>query len=856
MRLEVGSGCFLVPNGGDPVPISAWAERAALLVVLAAPRENHLARTVEHELRYVGLEPGGKTIVRALGRLHEKGLLSVEDDERKIFALRTDVELRGEAGLFQRTIEAKTGQKAGAHLRRLIERANRTLVPLSGGSPAANAAPPDWEAHYAEVRHDLDQPPYMHDQGRVRDLYVELRAAEVDAATAITADGTLDYSLLLTRAVGIHELLDAWQGKAVVVQGNPGAGKSTVGKVHALRAVERGGRGLFVPLLALAPPRDLAPLSAADAFQAHLAEKGVRLPLEGAADVTVVLDGLDEVSIRDQDDQRWTLTLVDFGLRLAREFGMSVVFTGRHEVVQFVGSRVPNLPRFELLPLYVPFSRDLRQADPDALVSANDDLRERWWEGFRAVRGIEAPFPDAFKSGALERLSCEPLMLSMLSAIWLADRDLSRLASRAEVFRTATRMVLSRDYDRMQRHKPLVNTGLLGEYDAGSFHRILGLAAYSAWPNGGRFFALRQVRALCAERGLSRPYELLVQAAESGRPSALLLFYFRPTDLTRRDDGNVEFTHKSFSDYYAVGYLVEALRERAGAGLTFTGWCATFGAAELTSAHLEFFEDAFAALPADEARRVTRALIDLWNVWERVGLSALVVDLTDTDPQVLFNRGQRAARNLATLILLGWPDDPRDQGWPGSAPVLLDLLRSPSSGDGLRRLLKRIRLSETSLEGANLSYTTLDGSVVEGGSFVDAWLTFASLADATLDHCAFERASARSSSWSRATIQRCRFGDAQLSRTDFLEATIRNSSMMGADLREANFTLAKLTNVSFFGADLRGASLAHAELRGVDFDQALADEAMLDESLDAEGTRTTLRDLGWSLVEGLMLGPS
>ena len=249
---------------------------------------------------------------------------------------------------------------------------------------------------------------------------------------------------------------------------------------------------------------------------------------------------------------------------------------------------------------------------------------------------------------------------------------------------------------------------------------------------------------------------------------------------------------------------------------------------------------------------IREKLEEIWATWDRVELSGLVVDLSSEDPQVLINRARRAVRNLAVLIILSIQGVPHQRHWPNSAPTLVGLLRTPSTSDQLRRILKRTWFSQTSFEGANLSYTTLDSCHIHGSNLTDSWLMFTSFADGKIDHSDFSRASGRSSTWSRARVSNCQFADAQLARADFHKSDVANSTFLGADLRDVGLTHSILANVSFFGADLRGATFEGAEVSAVDLDQAKADERMLDEEVLDSGTITSFRQLGWSLVDGVL----
>ena len=129
-----------------------------------------------------------------------------------------------------------------------------------------------------------------------------------------------------------------------------------------------------------------------------------------------------------------------------------------------------------------------------------------------------------------------------------------------------------------------------------------------------------------------------------------------------------------------------------------------------------------------------------------------------------------------------------------------------SPGDsGIRTYLRRVRLENASLEGADLSHAdlrnaNLSGALLEGADLSSAWLEDADLPGARLAEA----------NLSGATLTRSNLADANLRG-----ANLSGANLIRSNLANANLVGANLTNVDLLNADLTNAQLNYANISGV-----------------------------------------
>lgn len=155
--------------------------------------------------------------------------------------------------------------------------------------------------------------------------------------------------------------------------------------------------------------------------------------------------------------------------------------------------------------------------------------------------------------------------------------------------------------------------------------------------------------------------------------------------------------------------------------------------------------------------------------------------------------------------------------------------RSPEAthriAGNIRRLnrggvIKKLRLTEAFLQGANLAGAKLTesdlwGADLEGAMLRDAHLDRANLAGANLQRANLERANLLEADLRGAQLQ-----EADLERAVLDKADLRGATLTNADLQYASMQGTTLERTSLVGANLRGATLEAAHLAGIDLTDA------------------------------------
>jgi len=129
------------------------------------------------------------------------------------------------------------------------------------------------------------------------------------------------------------------------------------------------------------------------------------------------------------------------------------------------------------------------------------------------------------------------------------------------------------------------------------------------------------------------------------------------------------------------------------------------------------------------------------------------------------------------------------------------------------------RLSEASLQGANLrranlSDTILVGANLSGACLSEAYLYDASLSSANLHGAALDDTHLNGAQLIGADLREANLNGAILSDAQLIRANLCGADFDGATLRNAYLTGANLRQASLNGADLSGAFLIRADLEG------------------------------------------
>ncbi|MGF1524980.1 MAG: pentapeptide repeat-containing protein [Leptolyngbyaceae cyanobacterium] len=127
-----------------------------------------------------------------------------------------------------------------------------------------------------------------------------------------------------------------------------------------------------------------------------------------------------------------------------------------------------------------------------------------------------------------------------------------------------------------------------------------------------------------------------------------------------------------------------------------------------------------------------------------------------------------------------------------------------------KTLLERYELGERKFQdvivhSADGFECNLQGVDLDGSTFVDAYLPYSNLSQASLR---------------RMTLKAGNLGDAKLFSTILIDGDLAGTNLSRVDLRYAVLTGANLQSVDLTGADLRGADLTGADLTGATLSRA------------------------------------
>ncbi len=184
------------------------------------------------------------------------------------------------------------------------------------------------------------------------------------------------------------------------------------------------------------------------------------------------------------------------------------------------------------------------------------------------------------------------------------------------------------------------------------------------------------------------------------------------------------------------------------------------------------------------------------------------------------------------------------------ARATLDSLVWPWDAD-----LSRQNFWKAQLDGVDLAFAVLQGSVFDGASLNDAVLDYARANDVSFSHTRlnggslyrgrfqganFNRthlrgADLRFADFTRANLAYADLRDAKLIRANFENAVLEGADLRGADLSATNFAEADMYRADLRGCDLgatffRSANLRQAKLADADLRTAMLDDANLREA--------------------------
>ncbi len=486
----------------------------------------------------------------------------------------------------------------------------------------------------------------------------------------------------------------------------------------------------------------------------------------------VIFDGLDELSGGGQTalkrSQKFLESLENWlAVRNRHDVNTLGLVLGRDVVIQKAEVSL-SLAHHQTL-LLLPFRVDETGllGDKSTLLK---DQRKEWWRKWAAATGLEDSFlPREFDSKGLSELSSEPLLLFIIGSTKIYQIDGLDSCSRYEIYQLILNRVLSNWHNKTAEGSSHFATdpGLLKEIE---------MIACAAWDDGGRATTISKAELYSIEKG-SESTGINSIFKERDLFKALFAFYLRLTDGGNKEDVGIEFSHKSFCEFFIARRLLRQIATAADEGDSFLGSnirisTAPDGFRGINQVISSFLEDGIRSWPQENKQKASRiaenTLHELFgrrsasakNTMENIGAAAQLA--TEVALVVLNYTRQKEGR----ILSLDW-----ENGYSAKAFFEV-ILRVQSCSDwSWRHRYTSLVPDQVGICAIRVNYTDFSGQVLAGMRFVG--MNF--------------------------------FG----------------SSFLGCDLRGTHFIDCIVCSVDFTGANLQGTVWNGSNVSGCSFDEAL-----------------------------------
>jgi uncharacterized protein YjbI with pentapeptide repeats len=718
-----------------------------------------------------------------------------------------------------------------------------------------------WQENAARLRRRINEPMFGEPFG-LEQIFVPRRAA-FEIASDDRSPG-LDRGRPRTRqVVSLHEHLRAWlaamdrRDAIRLISGGPGSGKSSFARMLASEQAEAMSRVVFVPLFELDVEDSLA-----DALDAYMKRQGLALtgllrPDQAEERLLLILDGLDELTIRGRLGAETSLSFVRQVERVVADLNRErcraqVLITGRDLAVQAAESELRKPGQIiHLVPYYLLASAREGFRDPGDLLV--EDQRHTWWARYGWAAGLDiGSMPEALGRRDLEEITSEPLLCYLVALSFLRERiDFSAQVSLSEVYRDLLRSVYDRGYEGQRQHPGV------GDLDEDEFIEILEEIGLAAWHGSGRTTTLSTIRAYCKRSTrLCRLIERFEKDAEAGVTSLLLAFYFRQGERTELGDRAFEFTHKSFGEYLTARRVVRGLERMArqlDAGDrgeengwmdadALAYWAELCGPSPMDRALVGFVRGEIAR-HAGQAGTWQRAAARLFGRVLRAGMPMERLKLETYRQQAEHARHAEIALVACMNACARVSGERSRVDWPAAISFAVWLKAAQGHASEvlfavLASCLSHLDLSGVDLLISDLSRADLQDSDLGGSNLDQSILAAANLTGARLRNTNLAGANLASAHLTGADMTNASLTTAQLASADLSNSNLQGAWLNGARLHDAVLRAANLGDAKLAGASLAGACLAGARLCGTNLAEADLHDADLQ---DAE-----LRDIRYS----------
>lgn len=715
-----------------------------------------------------------------------------------------------------------------------------------------------WISHYY-----TDAPIFSPDEEEIIPLeavYLPLRCFWHQIKNIEQEDGT-EEQIKTAFVADLHRTIHDWLNKdprhdpVRVVTGGPGSGKSSFARAFAHEVIQSGKqRVLFVQLQHMTLTGSLHDDIAryVDRRDTSTGENGSPglpgNPLDWRKTdnmpVLMIFDGLDELSTREEDSERYARELL-LALKLLllplNTDGTPVraLVLGRNLACQAAMSASDI--RLEHMLNVAPIAKMNAQTcmvssldgdeiqDPGNLIEA--DQREDYWRKWAALQSLDPDtIPVAVTATSMEELNVEPLLLHLLLlSKYSGDGWQIAADNKNVVYEDILQKIFERNKNKDHFQAAGVDQPLFFE-----FMECLGIAAWRGNGRTGDEEDFRQIRKLY----LNREKKFRNFHAASLKSVALNIH-----TRAGQDDASsgFEFIHKSFGEYLAArGLLSYALKTAAELETidpedVEQSWCQIIGVAELTYEIIDFlYNEARLKLTQETAVGPKDSLTDLinWVLVHGFSVHKLAPELSWTDLAARHSCSVSAllasTSAVATAIPIGdWDSYRSKTPWTVNIDWLATekhptIIFTNELSSQATRALRRINLNQQMLWNFPLISINLEGADMRESHSIWSLLVTSNLENANLDFCMFTEGQLKGVHLKGCSLVGAIFDKAHFVGVDMRHCDLRDASFVKLDASSRDgfrfhntYTeLHIMSAVDFEGADLTGADLSGADLSG------------------------------------------
>ena len=342
-----------------------------------------------------------------------------------------------------------------------------------------------------------------------------------------------------------------------IISGGPGSGKSSLAKMFAKQLALKHKKVLYIPLHLI----DIDGENVIKAINNYLNDCGFNnFPLDNPNDLTVIFDGLDELTLLGGtyiDAAKKLVIKIQKYIHLKNysRFCVRALFAGRTVVSQSLELYFnKSQQQIFLLPYCIPKEERNQYNDDNGLLQ--NDLRNQWWINYGKLTSENyKSAPNFSHNKKIEEISSQPLLNYLLALVYCEKpKTFFENTNINKIYSTIVDKVYRRGYE---PNKLFPNFNISPK----DFFQALETIAVAAWHEKGRTVTLNEI----SSYNSTSEFKLNLNSFQNnskknGALNMLAMFYFRQVkDAKRRGDELFEFTHNSFREYLTATRITSTL---------------------------------------------------------------------------------------------------------------------------------------------------------------------------------------------------------------------------------------------------------------------------------------------------------